>query len=68
VAYILYSIGGVSPTFAMLTAILDHLVKNLITLAGGVISIYFLQDSAINGIKTAVTNQFSRDVLTQKNE
>jgi uncharacterized membrane protein YbhN (UPF0104 family) len=59
VAYALISVGGVSPVSASLIAIIDHLVKNVVTLVGGVISMYFLQDSAIAGIKTAVIEQFS---------
>jgi uncharacterized protein (TIRG00374 family) len=53
------SLAGVSPVAATLIAVIDHLVKNLITLIGGIVSIYYFGDWAFASIKTAVTAQLS---------
>jgi uncharacterized membrane protein YbhN (UPF0104 family) len=49
--------GGVSATAATLIAVIDHLIKNLVTLAGGVISIYYFGDWVIPTIKTALNSK-----------
>ncbi|MDD1684571.1 MAG: flippase-like domain-containing protein [Methanoregula sp.] len=46
--------GGVSAPAAVLIAIIDHLIKNLVTLAGGIISIYYFGDWVIPSIRTAL--------------
>jgi hypothetical protein len=45
---------GVPLDIAVLISIIDHLIKNLITLAGGIISIYFFGDWVIPSIRTAL--------------
>jgi glycosyltransferase AglD len=50
--------GGVSATSAILIPIIDHLIKNLVTLAGGVVSIYYFGDWVIPSIKTALNSKF----------
>jgi glycosyltransferase AglD len=50
--------GGVSVTSAILIPIIDHLIKNLVTLAGGVVSIYYFGDWVIPSIKTALNSKF----------
>jgi uncharacterized protein (TIRG00374 family) len=47
--------GGVSVTVATLIAVIDHLIKNLVTLAGGIVSIYYFGDWVVPSIKTALT-------------
>jgi uncharacterized protein (TIRG00374 family) len=49
--------GGVSATSAILIAVIDHLIKNLVTLAGGVVSIYYFGDWVIPSIKTALDSK-----------
>jgi glycosyltransferase AglD len=50
--------GGVSAASAILIAVIDHLIKNLVTLAGGVVSIYYFGDWVIPSIKTAFNSRF----------
>ena len=49
-----FAITGVSPGVAFLIAVVDDLIKNLVTLAGGVVSIYYLGDWVIPTIKSAL--------------
>ena len=48
------------PAVATLIAVIDHLVKNLVTLAGGVVSMYFFGDWSVQLVKRA----FSRGLDT----
>lgn len=38
---VVFEMGGVVPFTAFLIAVIDHLIKNLVTLAGGLISLYY---------------------------
>jgi uncharacterized membrane protein YbhN (UPF0104 family) len=49
--------GGVSPASAFLIAIIDHLIKNLVTAVGGVVSIYYFGDWVIPSIKKALDSK-----------
>ncbi|OPX61987.1 MULTISPECIES: lysylphosphatidylglycerol synthase transmembrane domain-containing protein [unclassified Methanoregula] len=49
--------GGVSASAAILIAIIDHLIKNLVTLVGGIVSIYYLGDWVVPTIKTALDSR-----------
>jgi uncharacterized membrane protein YbhN (UPF0104 family) len=49
--------GGVSAPVAILVAVIDHLIKNLVTLAGGVVSIYYFGDWVIPSIKTGLNSK-----------
>jgi glycosyltransferase AglD len=49
--------GGVSAAAAVLIAVIDHLIKNLVTLAGGIVSIYYFGDWVIPSIKTALNSK-----------
>jgi glycosyltransferase AglD len=51
-------LGGISPDIAMIIAIIDHLIKNLVTLAGGIVSIYYFGDWVIPTIKDAMNHKF----------
>jgi uncharacterized protein (TIRG00374 family) len=51
------NLGGMPEIYANLVAIIDHLIKNLVTLAGGVVSIYYFGDWVIPSIKTALNNK-----------
>lgn len=49
--------GGVSATSAILISVIDHLIKNLVTLAGGIVSIYYFGDWVIPTIRTALNSK-----------
>jgi glycosyltransferase AglD len=53
-----FTLAGVSPDMAMIIAIIDHLIKNLVTCAGGVVSIYYFGDWVIPSIKDAMNSKF----------
>jgi uncharacterized membrane protein YbhN (UPF0104 family) len=50
--------GGVSAPSAILIAVIDHLIKNLVTLAGGIVSIYYFGDWVLPSIRTALKSRF----------
>ena len=54
--------AGVEPALAFLIAVTDHLIKNLVTLIGGVISIYYLGDWVISTIKSAFNKELGEGV------
>jgi len=54
---ITFGLAGVDPAVATLIAVIDHLIKNLITLAGGIVSIYYLGDWVIPSIRTALDSK-----------
>ncbi len=56
---ITFGLAGVAPAFATLIAVIDHLIKNLVTLAGGIVSIYFFGDWVIPSIKSALDSKLS---------
>jgi uncharacterized protein (TIRG00374 family) len=53
-----FGLAGVSPAIATLIAVIDHLIKNLVTLIGGVISIYYFGDWVVPSIKEALSAKF----------
>ena len=55
---ITFELAGVAPAIATLIAVIDHLVKNLVTLVGGIISIYYFGDWVIPSIKEAIVAKF----------
>jgi hypothetical protein len=54
-----FGLAGIAPAFATLIAVIDHLIKNLVTLAGGIVSIYFFGDWVIPSIKSALNSKLS---------
>jgi glycosyltransferase AglD len=54
-------LAGVEPALAFLIAVTDHLIKNLVTLIGGVISIYYLGDWVLSTIKSAFNRELSEE-------
>jgi uncharacterized protein (TIRG00374 family) len=54
-----FGLAGMSPAVATLIAVIDHLIKNLVTLIGGIISIYYLGDWVIPSIKEAINTKFN---------
>ena len=56
-------LAGVEPVTAVLIAIIDHLVKNLVTLVGGVISLYLFGDWAMDLMKRAFSKGLDREEI-----
>ena len=48
---LVFELGGVASSTAFLIAVIDHLIKNLVTLVGGVISLYYFGDWAVSLLK-----------------
>ncbi|MCK9592045.1 MAG: flippase-like domain-containing protein [Methanoregula sp.] len=48
---------GVPMDIAVLISVIDHLIKNLVTLVGGVVSIYYFGDWVIPSIRTALDSK-----------
>ena len=48
---IVFEIGGVASSTAFLIAVIDHLIKNLVTLIGGVVSLYYFGDWSVSLMK-----------------
>jgi uncharacterized protein (TIRG00374 family) len=53
--------SGVEPAVATLIAVIDHLIKNLVTIGGGVIAIYFFGDLGLDAIKSAFRKEIQED-------
>ena len=56
-----FGLAGTSAVTATLIAVIDHLIKNLVTLIGGVGSIYYFGDWSMNLLKRA----FNREIETE---
>jgi glycosyltransferase AglD len=54
---ITFGLAGVDPAVATLIAIIDHLIKNLVTLIGGIVSIYYFGDWIIPTIRNALDSK-----------
>jgi len=50
------SLAGVDPAVATLIAVIDHLVKNGVTLGGGVVSLYVFGDWAVSLLRRAFSH------------
>lgn len=57
-----FELAGVSASAAVLIAIIDHLIKNLVTLAGGVISIYYFGDWTVSLLKRAYSEDIRKEI------
>jgi uncharacterized protein (TIRG00374 family) len=55
---ITFGLVGVAPAVATLIAVIDHLIKNLVTLVGGIVSIYYFGDWVIPSIKKSFNLKF----------
>ncbi|MDD1696096.1 MAG: flippase-like domain-containing protein [Methanoregula sp.] len=51
---ITFGLAGIDPAVATLIAVIDHLIKNLVTLAGGIVSIYYFGDWVIPSIRATL--------------
>jgi hypothetical protein len=54
-----FTLAGIPWEMAFLIAVIDHLIKNLVTLAGGIVSIYYLGDWVIPTIKAAFASKMT---------
>jgi uncharacterized membrane protein YbhN (UPF0104 family) len=54
---ITFGLVGVDAAIATLIAVIDHLIKNLVTLVGGIVSIYYFGDWVIPSIKSALNSK-----------
>jgi glycosyltransferase AglD len=54
---ITFGLAGVDPAVATLIAIIDHLLKNIVTLTGGIVSIYYFGDWIIPSIRTVLDSK-----------
>jgi glycosyltransferase AglD len=61
-----FELAGVSPAAATLIAVIDHLIKNLVTLAGGIISVYFFGDWVVPSIKKALNSRLDGEGLPDR--
>ncbi|MCP1663080.1 MAG: UPF0104 family protein [Methanocalculus sp. MSAO_Arc1] len=57
-----FELAGVSAGAAVLIAVVDHLIKNLVTLAGGVLSIFYFGDWTVTLLKRAFSGDLRRDI------
>lgn len=52
-------LAGISPAVATLIAVIDHLIKNLVTLAGGVASLYAFGDWSVALLRRAFSQKLN---------
>lgn len=64
---IVFEIGGVASFTAFLIAVIDHLIKNLVTLAGGLISLYYFGDWSVSLLKR-LFKEDSHKLKEEKND
>ena len=61
-----FVLGGVPWEMGFLIAAIDHLIKNLVTLAGGIASIYYLGDWVVPTIKSAFNSKMTGGTDTER--
>lgn len=60
-----FELAGIAPVSATLIAVTDHLIKNLVTLAGGVASIYLFGDWSLHLVEGVLTRTITREDLNE---
>ena len=55
---ITFGLAGVDPAVATLIAVIDHLIKNIVTLVGGIVSIFYFGDWVIPSIRTTLDSKW----------
>lgn len=58
---VIFELAGTAPAVSTLIAVIDHLVKNGITLAGGVISVFYLGDWVIPELSASIRKRLKED-------
>jgi uncharacterized membrane protein YbhN (UPF0104 family) len=61
-----FELAGVTPAVAVLIAVIDHLIKNLITLVGGIISVYLFGDWVVPSIRKALNTRLDGGSTTDQ--
>ena len=56
-----FGLAGTPAVTATLIAVIDHLIKNLVTLVGGVGSIYYFGDWSMNLLKKAFNREIEKE-------
>jgi glycosyltransferase AglD len=54
-----FTLSGIPWEMAFLIAVIDHMIKNLVTLAGGIISIYYLGDWVVPTMKSTFATKMT---------
>jgi conserved hypothetical protein len=57
-----FELAGVSAGTAVLIAIIDHLIKNVVTLVGGVFSIYYFGNWTVSLLKRAYSGDIKKEI------
>lgn len=58
-AGVFFTLGGIPWEMAFLIGFIDHLIKNLVTLGGGIASIYYFGDWVVPSIKSAFNSKMT---------
>jgi len=56
-----FGLAGMAAATATLIAVIDHLIKNLVTLVGGVGSIYYFGDWSVELLKNALKREIEME-------
>ena len=62
---ITFELAGMAPATATVIAVIDHLVKNLVTLLGGIVSLYYFGDWSVALVKRSFREGLSREELCE---
>ncbi|TAJ44206.1 lysylphosphatidylglycerol synthase transmembrane domain-containing protein [Methanofollis fontis] len=60
-----FELAGTAPATATVIAVVDHLIKNLVTLGGGIVSLYYFGDWAVSLMKRSFSEGISREELRE---
>lgn len=60
-----FELAGMAPATATVIAVVDHLIKNGVTLIGGVVSLYYFGDWSVSLMKRSFSEGLSREELRE---
>ncbi|MDK2974400.1 MAG: glycosyltransferase AglD [Methanofollis sp.] len=60
-----FELAGMAPATATVIAVIDHLIKNMVTLAGGIGSLYYFGDWSVNLMKRSFREGLSREEMRE---
>jgi len=60
-----FELAGTAPATATVIAVIDHLIKNLVTLVGGIGSLYYFGDWSVHLMKRSFHEGLSREELRE---
>ncbi len=60
---ITFELAGTAPATATVIAVIDHLIKNLVTLVGGIASLYYFGDWSVTLLKRSFREGLSKEEL-----